>query len=193
MNQQCKVCGEPAAGFHFGAFTCEGCKVNIEICLIFTVLISGINDSSEIDSAFGSEQFTHLNRIDRLNLNGKRKPIVLPTVTVMNATLHFNRQQLYCLPVKYFAISIVCVCVRTRALKCINVLYCIEWCDPTRAQFMRPNRLDVPSSIHNKYQIKVSINAWMCCASFLSLLTSSRWSIRNANKPMNMERSTSKM
>lgn len=22
----CKVCGEPAAGFHFGAFTCEGCK-----------------------------------------------------------------------------------------------------------------------------------------------------------------------
>ncbi|XP_012274542.1 zygotic gap protein knirps [Orussus abietinus] len=26
MNQQCKVCGEPAAGFHFGAFTCEGCK-----------------------------------------------------------------------------------------------------------------------------------------------------------------------
>lgn len=27
MNQMCKVCGEPAAGFHFGAFTCEGCKV----------------------------------------------------------------------------------------------------------------------------------------------------------------------
>ncbi|XP_019762288.1 knirps-related protein isoform X2 [Dendroctonus ponderosae] len=26
MNQRCKVCGEPAAGFHFGAFTCEGCK-----------------------------------------------------------------------------------------------------------------------------------------------------------------------
>ncbi|XP_039970120.1 knirps-related protein [Bactrocera tryoni] len=26
MNQTCKVCGEPAAGFHFGAFTCEGCK-----------------------------------------------------------------------------------------------------------------------------------------------------------------------
>lgn len=34
MNQQCKVCGEPAAGFHFGAFTCEGCKV-IEIHWIF--------------------------------------------------------------------------------------------------------------------------------------------------------------
>lgn len=29
MNQNCKVCGEPAAGFHFGAFTCEGCKVGI--------------------------------------------------------------------------------------------------------------------------------------------------------------------
>ena len=29
MNQLCKVCGEPAAGFHFGAFTCEGCKVTI--------------------------------------------------------------------------------------------------------------------------------------------------------------------
>jgi len=28
MNQLCKVCGEPAAGYHFGAFTCEGCKVS---------------------------------------------------------------------------------------------------------------------------------------------------------------------
>ncbi|XP_014667641.1 PREDICTED: uncharacterized protein LOC106809169 [Priapulus caudatus] len=26
MNQLCRVCGEDAAGFHFGAFTCEGCK-----------------------------------------------------------------------------------------------------------------------------------------------------------------------
>ncbi|VVC28075.1 Zinc finger, nuclear hormone receptor-type,Zinc finger, NHR/GATA-type [Cinara cedri] len=26
MSQLCRVCGEPAAGFHFGAFTCEGCK-----------------------------------------------------------------------------------------------------------------------------------------------------------------------
>lgn len=32
MNQQCKVCGEPAAGFHFGAFTCEGCKVSFYQC-----------------------------------------------------------------------------------------------------------------------------------------------------------------
>jgi hypothetical protein len=31
MNQQCKVCGEPAAGFHFGAFTCEGCKVRLQL------------------------------------------------------------------------------------------------------------------------------------------------------------------
>lgn len=31
MNQQCKVCGEPAAGFHFGAFTCEGCKVSLTV------------------------------------------------------------------------------------------------------------------------------------------------------------------
>lgn len=30
MNQQCKVCEEPAAGFHFGAFTCEGCKVRLK-------------------------------------------------------------------------------------------------------------------------------------------------------------------
>lgn len=29
MNQLCKVCGEPAAGYHFGAFTCEGCKVSV--------------------------------------------------------------------------------------------------------------------------------------------------------------------
>ncbi|XP_011263467.1 protein embryonic gonad isoform X1 [Camponotus floridanus] len=26
MNHKCYVCNEPAAGFHFGAFTCEGCK-----------------------------------------------------------------------------------------------------------------------------------------------------------------------
>ena len=25
-NQLCRVCDEKAAGFHFGAFTCEGCK-----------------------------------------------------------------------------------------------------------------------------------------------------------------------
>jgi len=25
-DQLCQVCNEPAAGFHFGAFTCEGCK-----------------------------------------------------------------------------------------------------------------------------------------------------------------------
>ncbi|RCN41934.1 zinc finger, C4 type [Ancylostoma caninum] len=26
----CAVCGEPARGFHFGAFTCEGCKSSLE-------------------------------------------------------------------------------------------------------------------------------------------------------------------
>lgn len=35
MNQQCKVCGEPAAGFHFGAFTCEGCKVRPTMLYIY--------------------------------------------------------------------------------------------------------------------------------------------------------------
>lgn len=35
MNQQCRVCGEPAAGFHFGAFTCEGCKVSSKFELKF--------------------------------------------------------------------------------------------------------------------------------------------------------------
>lgn len=29
MNPLCKVCGDPAAGYHFGAFTCEGCKVMV--------------------------------------------------------------------------------------------------------------------------------------------------------------------
>lgn len=31
MNQRCRVCGEKAAGFHFGAFTCEGCKVCLSV------------------------------------------------------------------------------------------------------------------------------------------------------------------
>lgn len=38
MNQQCKVCGEPAAGFHFGAFTCEGCKVSLLFFSLSTIL-----------------------------------------------------------------------------------------------------------------------------------------------------------
>jgi hypothetical protein len=37
MNQQCKVCGEPAAGFHFGAFTCEGCKVRLRCAQSWSV------------------------------------------------------------------------------------------------------------------------------------------------------------
>jgi hypothetical protein len=50
MNQQCKVCGEPAAGFHFGAFTCEGCKVSIYYYInsfitlsLLTVLVASSN------------------------------------------------------------------------------------------------------------------------------------------------------
>jgi len=26
QSKPCAVCHEPSAGFHFGAFTCEGCK-----------------------------------------------------------------------------------------------------------------------------------------------------------------------
>ncbi len=34
-NIPCKVCGSPSSGYHFGAITCEGCKVNINknMCL----------------------------------------------------------------------------------------------------------------------------------------------------------------
>lgn len=39
MNPLCKVCGDPAAGFHFGAFTCEGCKVgHIELIHLYYFL-----------------------------------------------------------------------------------------------------------------------------------------------------------
>jgi hypothetical protein len=38
MNQTCKVCGEAAAGFHFGAFTCEGCKVSLSLIFIFALI-----------------------------------------------------------------------------------------------------------------------------------------------------------
>lgn len=45
MSQLCRVCGEPAAGFHFGAFTCEGCKVTNIIfdCIIRIVYCNVIN------------------------------------------------------------------------------------------------------------------------------------------------------
>lgn len=36
MNPLCKVCGDLAAGFHFGVFTCEGCKVEVFFyCVIY--------------------------------------------------------------------------------------------------------------------------------------------------------------
>ena len=28
----CEVCGAKSSGFHFGAFTCEACKVSISSC-----------------------------------------------------------------------------------------------------------------------------------------------------------------
>lgn len=48
MNQQCKVCGEPAAGFHFGAFTCEGCKVNIAKNFVNSSIILITRNAKEI-------------------------------------------------------------------------------------------------------------------------------------------------
>lgn len=56
MNQQCKVCGEPAAGFHFGAFTCEGCKVSQSIILSFIRRIFTAMPSWKLNiiSIFGS-------------------------------------------------------------------------------------------------------------------------------------------
>ena len=41
----CKVCGAPSSGYHFGAITCEGCKVGWRfVChlpLPFTILTDG--------------------------------------------------------------------------------------------------------------------------------------------------------
>lgn len=63
MNQTCKVCGEPAAGFHFGAFTCEGCKVSSlhKMHLIFTKsnrISGGENKAQNQDKKIEIELFT---------------------------------------------------------------------------------------------------------------------------------------
>lgn len=60
MNQQCKVCGEPAAGFHFGAFTCEGCKVrkmNQNIARSYDLAIKRFCSIAEINKWFLLFQF----------------------------------------------------------------------------------------------------------------------------------------
>lgn len=55
MNQKCKVCGEPAAGFHFGAFTCEGCKVSSRfLCFYF---LNGTNNCVSYLSLYSRNHF----------------------------------------------------------------------------------------------------------------------------------------
>lgn len=54
MNQKCKVCGEPAAGFHFGAFTCEGCKVWNTYFICFDYKRNRIRESVNKDARLKS-------------------------------------------------------------------------------------------------------------------------------------------
>ncbi|CAG2163318.1 unnamed protein product, partial [Oppiella nova] len=60
MNQLCKVCGEPAAGYHFGAFTCEGCKVGIGIG-------NSIDDELRDKMTFQEKRFIDRHTIDSLS------------------------------------------------------------------------------------------------------------------------------
>lgn len=72
MNQMCKVCGEPAAGFHFGAFTCEGCKVSkaknhqsdhLNVLQRFSIkVIDRLNLSATVQNFFThkNHQFVHV-------------------------------------------------------------------------------------------------------------------------------------
>uniref|UniRef100_A0AC35U064 Nuclear receptor domain-containing protein n=1 Tax=Rhabditophanes sp. KR3021 TaxID=114890 RepID=A0AC35U064_9BILA len=47
----CQVCEEPARGFHFGAFTCEGCKgknrTSCKACRYTACLDAGMSPQSE--------------------------------------------------------------------------------------------------------------------------------------------------
>lgn len=47
MNLQCKVCGEKAAGYHFGAFTCEGCKSFFGRCCNNSNLVGDCKNDKE--------------------------------------------------------------------------------------------------------------------------------------------------
>ena len=40
MNIKCKVCGKKASGYHFGVFSCQGCKVNVNRSPIDLILIN---------------------------------------------------------------------------------------------------------------------------------------------------------
>lgn len=35
----CRVCGAPSSGFHFGALTCEGCKVRMNKKMIYLPIL----------------------------------------------------------------------------------------------------------------------------------------------------------
>lgn len=59
MNQKCKVCGEPAAGFHFGAFTCEGCKVSKHL---YNLNISALASMINFPTWHGNKNFLKRNK-----------------------------------------------------------------------------------------------------------------------------------
>jgi hypothetical protein len=58
MNQQCKVCGEPAAGFHFGAFTCEGCKVRLSEMIIILLPFVRVGICRYYHTACGTQRYS---------------------------------------------------------------------------------------------------------------------------------------
>lgn len=68
MNQLCKVCGEPAAGFHFGAFTCEGCKVDLlTLNGLFFFFFFSSSQCCETESCCSSTKVHHVEAEKRNN------------------------------------------------------------------------------------------------------------------------------